>query len=149
MVRRGRGLVIEITDGITDNWRGSLFYYLAKATVNRLALAQAAELKGHGVTALALSPGLLRSEAMLDNFGVSESNWRDAITKNGDFAVSETPDFIGRAVVALMQDPHVSAHAGKVLATWNLAREYGVTDVDGTRPDWGDYARQVLGMGMG
>ena len=149
MVRRGQGLVIEITDGVTDNWRGSFFYDLAKAAVNRLALGQAAELRPHGITALALSPGFLRSEAMLDNFGVSESNWRDAIQKNKDFAVSETPYFIGRAVVALMRDSHVSARAGKVLATWNLAREYGFTDVDGTQPHWGEYARQVLGMEMG
>lgn len=149
MVRRGQGLVIEITDGVTDNWRGSFFYDLAKAAVNRLALGQAAELKPHGITALALSPGFLRSEAMLDHFGVSESNWRDAIPKNQDFAVSETPYFIGRAVVALAQDPHVSARAGEVLATWNLAREYGFTDVDGTQPHWGEYARQVLGMEMG
>lgn len=149
MVRRGQGLVIEITDGVTDNWRGSFFYDLAKAAVNRLALGQAAELKPHGITALALSPGFLRSEAMLDHFGVSESNWRNAIPKNQDFAVSETPYFIGRAVVALAQDPHVSARAGEVLATWNLAREYGFTDVDGTQPHWGEYARQVLGMEMG
>ncbi len=149
MVRRGQGLVIGITDGITDQWRGSLFYDLAKATVNRLALGQAAELTGHGITALALSPGFLRSEAMLENFGVSESNWRDAIVRNKDFAVSETPYFIGRAVVALMRDPDVSARAGKVLATWNLAREYGFTDVDGTQPHWGDYARGVLGLDMG
>lgn len=149
MVRRGRGLVIEITDGVTDNWRGSFFYDLAKAAVNRMALGLAAELKPHGITALALSPGFLRSEAMLDHFGVSESSWRDAIQKNKDFAVSETPYFIGRAVVALMQDPHVSARAGKVLATWNLAREYGFTDVDGSQPHWGEHARQVLGMDMG
>ena len=149
MVRRGRGIVIEITDGVTDNWRGSFFYDLAKAAVNRLAVGQAAELTPRGITALALSPGFLRSEAMLDNFGVSESNWRDATTKNKDFAVSETPYFIGRAVVALMRDPRVSTRAGKVFATWNLAREYGFTDVDGTQPHWGDYARQVLGMDMG
>ena len=105
MVRRGRGLVVEITDGVTHNWRGSFFYDLAKASVNRLAVGQAAELTPRGVTALALSPGFLRSEAMLDNFGVSESNWRDATRKNKDFAVSETPYFIGRAVVALMRDP--------------------------------------------
>lgn len=149
MVRRGRGIVIEITDGVTDNWRGSFFYDLAKAAVNRLAVGQAAELTPRGVTALALSPGFLRSEAMFDNFGVSESNWRDATRKNKDFAVSETPYFIGRAVVALMRDPHVSTRAGKVFATWNLAREYGFTDVDGTQPHWGEYARQVLGMDMG
>jgi len=149
MVRRGRGLVIEITDGVTHNWRGSFFYDLAKASVNRLAVGQAAELTPHGVTALALSPGFLRSEAMLDNFGVSESNWRDATRKNKDFAFSETPYFIGRAVVALMRDPQIIERAGTVLATWNLAREYGFTDVDGTQPHWGDYARQVLGMDMG
>jgi NAD(P)-dependent dehydrogenase (short-subunit alcohol dehydrogenase family) len=149
LVKRGRGLVVEVTDGITPGYRYSYFYDLAKATVNRLALAQAHEFAGTGVTALALSPGFLRSEAMLDHFGVTEANWRDAVSKNRDFAVSETPHFIGRAVVALACDPDVHAHNGHAIATWNLAKTYGFTDLDGTRPDWGSYARDVLKLEMG
>ena len=143
------GLIIEVTDGIADRYRGSLFYDLAKASAIRLALAQAEELRPYQVAALALSPGYLRSEAMLDHFGVSESSWREAIAKDPNFAASETPFFIGRAVVALAADPAIMDKSGKALATWNLAREYGFTDVDGTQPDWGSHARQHLGLEMG
>ena len=137
MVRRGRGLVVEVTDGVSDDYRGSLFYDLAKASVIRLAKAQAAELGGRGVTALALTPGFLRSEAVLDHFGVSAENWRDAVRKDRHFAASETPHYVGRAVAALAGDPDVARWAGQGLSSWQLAREYGFTDVDGTRPDWG------------
>jgi NAD(P)-dependent dehydrogenase (short-subunit alcohol dehydrogenase family) len=144
MVARGRGLVVEVTDGdeasvarMPGGYRGSFFYDLAKHSVIRLARAQAAELRPHGVAAVALTPGFLRSEAMLDGFGVTEETWRDGIAKDEHFAFSETPTFIGRAVVALASDPDVMAHTGASLATWNLAREYGFVDADGTRPDWG------------
>ena len=149
MVRRGSGLIIEVTDGINDRYRGSLFYDLAKASVIRLAMAQAEDLRPHNVAALALSPGFLRSEAMLDHFGVTEATWRDAIARDPNFAVSETPFFIGRAVVALASDPDVMSKSGQALATWNLAREYDFTDVDGTQPHWGNHARDVLGLDMG
>ena len=149
MIARRSGLIIEVTDGITDRYRGSLFYDLAKASVMRLALAQAQELREFNVTALALTPGFLRSEAMLDHFGVTEANWRDAVAKDPSFAVSETPYFIARAVVALASDPEIMSKTGTALATWNLAKEYGFTDLDGTQPDWGAHARRVLGMDMG
>jgi NAD(P)-dependent dehydrogenase (short-subunit alcohol dehydrogenase family) len=90
-----------------------------------------------GITAVALTPGYLRSEAMLDGFGVTEENWREAVKQDPDFVRSETPFYIGRAVVALASDPHVAEKSGKALATWNLAREYGFTDVDGTQHNWG------------
>ena len=147
MVRRKRGLIIEVTDGISSAYRGSLFYDLAKAGVNRLALDQAEDLKAYNVAVLALSPGFLRSEAMLDHFGVKEANWRDAIAQDPHFAQSETPYFIGRAVAALAADPNILAKTGTAVATWNLAKEYGFTDVDGSRPDWGTYAREKLGIG--
>ena len=149
MVKRKHGLIIEVTDGITSGYRGSLFYDLAKASVNRLAMAQAAELKAHNVAVMAVSPGFLRSEAMLDHFGVTEATWRDAVAKDPHFAESETPHFIGRAVVALASDPNIMSKSGTAVATWNLAKEYGFRDLDGSRPDWGRYAREKLGMEMG
>lgn len=149
LVRRRRGLVVEVTDGdeeinalFPDQYRGSFFYDLVKKTVIQLAKTQAAELRPHGVAAVALTPGFLRSEAVLDHFGVAEANWRDGIAKDEHFAFSETPAYIGRAVVALASDPDVMRHTGRSLATWALAREYGFTDVDGTRPDWGTHFKQ-------
>ncbi|MHB1629136.1 MAG: SDR family oxidoreductase [Bacilli bacterium] len=149
MVENRTGFIVEVTDGITDRYRGSLFYDLAKASVIRLALAQAEDLRPANVAVVTLSPGFLRSEAMLDHFGVTEATWRDAIAKNADFAVSETPFYIGRAVAALAADPEIMAKSGRALATWNLAREYGFTDIDGTQPDWGSHARNHLGIDMG
>src|SRR5579863_3187416 len=144
MVQQKSGLIIEITDGMHLDYRGNLFYDLAKISTIRLAYAMAAELRRHQVVALALTPGFLRSEAMLDGFGVSEANWRDAIAKNPDFAESETPSYVGRAVVALATDPNVALKAGKVFASWTLAREYGFHDSDGRQPDWGaHFARTV------
>ena len=142
MVKRKSGLIIEVTDGITSGYRGSLFYDLAKASVNRLALDQSADLMAYNVAVLAVSPGFLRSEAMLDHFGVKETNWRDAIAQDPHFAQSETPYFIGRAVAALAADANIMAKSGTAVATWNLGKEYGFTDVDGSRPDWGRYARK-------
>lgn len=145
-VERGSGLVVEITDGASDDYRGSLFYDLAKASVIRLAKAQAAELGKHGVTALALTPGFLRSEAMLDHFGVSEANWRDGARKDPHFAASETPRYIGRAVAALAGDPDRARWSGQALSSWQLSHEYGFEDIDGRRPDWGaHFAEHVAG----
>ena len=140
LVARRRGLVVEVTDGTADQgYRGTFFYDLAKAGVIRMAQAQAGDLRPHGVTALALTPGFLRSEAMLDHFGVTEDTWRDGIAKDSYFAMSETPTYLGRAVAALAADPKVDRWSGQSLATWQLAKEYGFTDADGSRPDWGGY----------
>ena len=137
MVARGRGLVVEITDGAGADYRGSFFYDLAKSSVIRLAVAQAHELRPHGVAAVALTPGFLRSEAMLDHFGVTEATWRDAVRQDPHFVASETPAYVGRAVVALAADGAVMEKSGRALTSWDLAREYGFTDADGSRPDWG------------
>ena len=148
MVARGYGLVVEITDGVGYAYRGNLFHSLAKVSTVHLAEAMAADLRGHGVTALALTPGFLRSEAMLDHFRVTEDNWREGAKRDPHFIASETPFFIGRAVVALATDPRVAEKAGQSLSTWDLSEEYGFTDVDGTRPHWGRYfAEHVQGKG--
>lgn len=131
---RAGGLVVEITDGDAYFYRGHFFYDIVKTTVIRMAFALSQELKERGITALAVTPGFLRSEWMLDHFGVSESNWRDAAEKVAPFIASETPLFVGRAVAALAADPNVRVRNGRVFASWDLAEEYGVTDADGTRP---------------
>ncbi|MER5411805.1 SDR family oxidoreductase [Streptomyces virginiae] len=136
MVARGSGLVVEVTDGNTARYRGSFFYDMAKSAVIRLAVAQAAELRPHGVAAVSLTPGFLRSEAMLEHFGVTEATWRDGAAEDPNFAHSETPAYLGRAVVALAADPDVIARTGRALATWDLYKEYGFTDADGSRPDF-------------
>jgi NAD(P)-dependent dehydrogenase (short-subunit alcohol dehydrogenase family) len=143
MLEGGQGLIIEVTDGDGFAYRGNLFYDLAKVSVMRLAFAMATELKGHGITALALTPGFLRSEAVLDYLGVTEANWREGAKKDPTFAGSETPHFIGRAVVALAGDPDIAAKAGTTVATWDLARAYGFRDVDGRQPHWQDFYRQL------
>lgn len=142
MVARRRGLLVEVTDGVGYGYRGNAFYSLAKVSAIHLTEALARELRPHGVTCVALTPGFLRSEAMLDRFGITEANWRDAVKQDPHFAASETPFFIGRAVVALAVAPIVSARSGQTLTTWDLAEEYGFTDVDGTRPNWGRHFAQ-------
>ena len=134
MVRQASGLIVEVTDGHHDGYRGQLLYDLVKSTVNRLGYAMAWDLHGTGVTALALSPGFLRSEAVLGHFGVSEANWRDGVASDPFFAESETPFFVGRAVAALAADPDVHRMAGQVLFAADLAEAYGFTDIDGRRP---------------
>jgi len=139
MVERNAGLIVEVTDGDTFGYRGNLFYDLAKNAVARLAYAMAADLHAHHVTALAITPGFLRSEHVLDSFGVTEANWRDAIEKDPYFAESETPCLVGRVVAALAADPDVARKSGRLFATWTLSKEYGIADVDGRRPDWGTF----------
>ena len=139
MIERNAGLIVEVTDGDTLGYRGNLFYDLAKNAVIRLAYGMAADLHAHRVTALAVTPGFLRSEAVLDSFRVTQANWRDAIEKDPYFAESETPCFVGRAVAALAADPQVSKKSGGLFSSWTLAREYGFTDLDGRRPDWGAF----------
>jgi NAD(P)-dependent dehydrogenase (short-subunit alcohol dehydrogenase family) len=143
------GLVVEMTDGTTDynasHYRISVFYDLAKVAVNRLAFSQGHELADHGGTAVALTPGWLRSEMMLENFGVSEDNWRDALdpARAGKgrpvappgFASSESPRYVGRAVVAIASDPDRARWNQKSVSSGQLAHEYGFTDIDGTQPD--------------
>ncbi|WP_274363608.1 SDR family oxidoreductase [Paenibacillus thermotolerans] len=143
MIARGSGLIIEITDGEGYHYRGNLYYSLAKIGAVHLAEAMAAELKPHNITALALTPGFLRSEYMLDHFGVTEANWRDATKIDPHFIASETPAYIGAAVAALCSDPNVAAKSGKSLSTWGLSEEYDFTDADGTRPHWGNYYKSL------
>lgn len=131
---RPGGVVFEITDGDAYFYRGNFFYDLVKTTVIRMAFALSQELQGRDVTALAVTPGFLRSEWMLDNFGVTEANWRDAATKVKEFIASETPLFVGRCIAALAADPDVRRKNGRVFASWQLAEEYGVNDADGSRP---------------
>ena len=139
MIERNAGLIVEVTDGDTLGYRGNLFYDVAKNAVIRLAYGMAADLHAHRVTALAITPGFLRSEAVLDTCGVTEANWQDAIEKDPYFAESETPCFVGRAVAALAADSNVSKKNGGLFSSWGLAKEYGFTDLDGRRPDWGTF----------
>ena len=144
MVERNSGLLVEITDGDFLGYRGAFFYDFAKASATRLAYALAAELEDTGVTALAVTPGFLRSEAMLARFGVTEANWPDGARVDPHFVASETPCFVGRAVAALAQDPDVRSRAGRVFASWTLSREYGFKDIDGRSPDWGAYFEALI-----
>jgi NAD(P)-dependent dehydrogenase (short-subunit alcohol dehydrogenase family) len=141
MVEQKSGLVVEITDGDHSGYRGVLYYDLAKMAASRLAYDMAEELASKGVTALAVTPGFLRSEAMLERFGVTEANWREA--KVQGFEASETPCFVGRAVAALAADPNVHRKAGGAYASWTLSDEYGFIDIDGGRPHWGRFLLQT------
>lgn len=151
LIAKPGGLVVEVTDGTDEynavNYRVSFFYDLAKAAVNRMAFALAHELRPYGATAVSLTPGWLRSEAMLDAYGVTESNWRDATTRSPHFAISETPAFVGRAVAALAGDPDVSRWNGQSLSSGQLAKVYGFTDRDGSRPDAWRYLIEVQDAG--
>jgi NAD(P)-dependent dehydrogenase (short-subunit alcohol dehydrogenase family) len=141
------GLLIEVTDGTADynagRYRNSLFYDLAKNAVIRLGWAQAHELAPHGATAVALTPGWLRSEAMLEAFGVAEDTWREATARVPHFCISESPAFVGRAAAALAADPDVARWSGQSLSSGGLAQVYGFTDVDGTQPDAWRYLVEV------
>ena len=137
MIEQRSGLVVEITDGDHPGYRFVLYYDLAKMAAIRLAYDMSEELTGKGVTALAVTPGFLRSEAMLEKFGVTEANWREA--KVQGFQASETPCFVGRAIAALAADPKVHHKAGGVYASWTLSDEYGFIDIDGGRPHWGRF----------
>ncbi len=145
------GLVVEITDGTRAyndaNYRVSFFYDLAKASVLRMAQSLAHELKPYGGTAVALTPGWLRSEAMLDAYRVTESNWRDAMKIQPHFGISESPAYVGRAVAALAADENVSRWNGQSLSSGQLARVYGFTDLDGSQPDAWRYMVEVQDPG--
>jgi NAD(P)-dependent dehydrogenase (short-subunit alcohol dehydrogenase family) len=139
MVKQREGLVVEIGDGDTLDYRATLFYDLVKISVSRLAFDMAEELHPHGVAAVAISPGFMRTEAMLDHFGVTEANWREGAKKDPNFLHSESPFFVGRAVAALAADPDVLRKSGGLYGSWTLAREYGFTDMDGSQPNLGEH----------
>lgn len=139
MVKQRSGLIVEIGDGDTLDYRGTLFFDLVKVTVSRLAYAMAEELNKHKVAVVALTPGYMRTETMLDHFGVTESNWRDGAEKDPLFLFSETPFFVGRAIVALANDPKVLGKSGGLYSSWQLAREYGFKDIDGQQPNLAEH----------
>jgi NAD(P)-dependent dehydrogenase (short-subunit alcohol dehydrogenase family) len=151
LIRNPGGLVVEMTDGTRAyndrTYRINAFYDLAKSAVIRLAFSQAHELAPHGCTAVALTPGWLRSEMMLEHFGVTEENWREAAVPHF-VAISETPRFAGRAVAALAADPELHRRNGGSFSSGGLAREYGFTDVDGSRPDCWRYMVEVQDPGL-
>ncbi|MFI0819123.1 SDR family oxidoreductase [Streptomyces sp. NPDC021098] len=147
LVRNPGGLVIEVTDGneeFNKTYRENLFYDLTKNAPIRTAFGLAEELKEYDGTAVCVSPGFLRSEQMLDHFGVTEENWRDALEKEPHFAIAETPHFVGRAVAALAADPERARWNGKSVFSGDLAKVYGFTDLDGSRPDMPGYFRDVV-----
>ena len=148
LLREPGGLVVEVTDGTADynaaRYRNSTFYDLAKTSITRLAWALGRELGDRGATAVALTPGWMRSEAMLDIYGVSEANWRDATKRSPHFAISETPLYVGRAVAALAADPELRRWNGQSLSSGQLAQVYGFTDLDGTQPDCWRYMVEVV-----
>ena len=151
LIKTPGGLVVEVTDGTDQynatHYRVSFFYDLAKASVNRMAFALAHELRPHNATAVSLTPGWLRSEAMLEAYSVTEDNWRDATKQSPHFAISETPALVGRAVAALAQDPNVARWNGQSLSSGQLARVYNFTDVDGSQPDAWRYLVEVQDAG--
>ena len=151
LVRRPGGLVVEVTDGTAeynaDHYRVSFFYDMTKAANLRMAFALGHELAPHGATAVALTPGWLRSEAMLEGFGVTEANWRDATERIPHFAIAESPRFVGRAVAALAADPDVARWNQQSLSSGELAQVYGFTDVDGSQPDAWRYMVEVQDPG--
>jgi NAD(P)-dependent dehydrogenase (short-subunit alcohol dehydrogenase family) len=148
LLRGPGGIVVEVTDGTAaynaDHYRVSMFYDLAKTSVTRMAWALAQELAPHQCTAVALTPGWMRSEAMLEHHDVTESNWRDATQRTPHFCISESPRYVGRAIAALAADPDASRWNGQSLSSGQLAQVYGFTDLDGTRPDCWRYMVEVV-----
>lgn len=151
LIKNPGALVIEVGDGTSDynstRYRNSFFYDLTKSAVLRMAFALGHELRPHGATAVCLTPGWLRSEAMLEAFGVTEQNWRDAAARIPHFAIAESPAFTGRAVVALATDPEVARWNGQSLSSGQLAQVYGFTDTDGSQPDAWRYLVEVQETG--
>ena len=146
--KSGGGLIVEVTDGDSYQYRGNLFYDLAKTTSIRMAYVFARELRRKNVAAVALTPEFLRSEVMLEHLGVTEVNWCEAVAKDPDFGESETPVYSGRAVVNLAADLKPFENSGRVFGTWALAEEYGFSDVDGRRPHWGNHMQKKCGHAM-
>lgn len=153
MLRTGGGLIVEVTDGTSDynkNFRRNVgFYYdLVKANVERITIGLAAELEDQPIAAVAVTPGWMRSEQMLENFEVTEETWKDALARVPHFCISESPTFVARGIVALASDPNVKRWSGKVLSSADLGREYGVTDIDGSQPDCWRYVVEVEQKGL-
>ena len=153
LIRRPGGLVIEMTDGTAEynvayRHQVGFFYDLVKNAVQRMALAQSHELAPHQGTAVAVTPGWLRSEKMLDAYGVTEANWRDATARMPHFCISESPSYVGRAVAALAADPQVARWTGKVVSSGQLAPIYGFTDIDGTQPNCWRYLVEIQERGL-
>jgi NAD(P)-dependent dehydrogenase (short-subunit alcohol dehydrogenase family) len=137
MIRRRAGVIVEVTEGDLLISGGSIMAQIIKESQKGLAAIWAAELKRYGVASIAVTPGFLRSERMLEHFGVTEANWRDAGAKDPNFVESESPHFVGRAIAALAADPKLIERTGQLFSSWEIGRTYGLTDVDGRRPDWG------------
>jgi NAD(P)-dependent dehydrogenase (short-subunit alcohol dehydrogenase family) len=144
MKRKKRGLIVEVTEHDLIFAGGNALSAIVKPALKVLAVNLSEELRSSKIAAVSITPGFLRSEAMLQGFGVTEANWRDGGKKDPNFLQSETPLFVGRAVAALAADPKVLAKSGDILSSWDLAREYGFTDEDGSVPDWGTHARDVV-----
>ncbi|MEV4350746.1 SDR family oxidoreductase [Actinoplanes sp. NPDC049596] len=144
LIRRPGGLVVEMTDGKSGDYRESIYYDLVKASVIRLAQAQSFELRPFGGDAVAVTPGWLRSERMLDKFGVTEAGWRAGAAKDPHFLMSESPRYVGRGVAALAADPGAGRFGGQTLSSADLAVHYDLTDVDGRRPDFPRYYEEVM-----
>jgi NAD(P)-dependent dehydrogenase (short-subunit alcohol dehydrogenase family) len=151
IIDRPGGLLVEVTDGTAEynaaHYRLSPFYDLAKVAVNRMAWAHAKDLAPHGAMSVSITPGWLRSEMMLEAFGVTEQNWSDATSRVPHFVISETPRFVGRAVAALAADPERARWNGQSLSSGGLAKVYGFTDLDGSRPDAWRYLLEVQETG--
>jgi NAD(P)-dependent dehydrogenase (short-subunit alcohol dehydrogenase family) len=137
MMPAKRGLIVEITEADMIGGGGNPMAQAVKMAQKVLPLLWAAELAPHGISTLAVTPGFLRSESMLQHFGVTEQNWRDGGKKDSNFLQSESPLFVGRTIAALAADPKAHARSGMLFGSWELARAYGVRDYDGRRPDWG------------
>jgi NAD(P)-dependent dehydrogenase (short-subunit alcohol dehydrogenase family) len=142
------GLIVEIGDGDSYTYRGNLMFDMVKTTVIRLAFAMARELRRKNVAAVALTPGFLRSEVMLEKFGVTEANWQDAVKKVPDYAESETPFYVGRAIACLAADPGIMKKSGRVFSSWTLSDEYPFCDADGRRPHFGRHFEKAYGTSM-
>ncbi len=142
MLEQSGGMIVEITDGNTYEYRGNLFYDMIKTGLIRVAFAMAWELRKKDLSVVAVTPGFLRSEAMLEHFGVTEENWKEGVKADADFIASETPFFVGRAIAALAADPQLAEKSGRVFSSWDLSDMYGFTDIDGNRPHWGKHVQE-------
>ena len=144
MIAAKRGLIVGVTESDTLFGGGNVMHDVVKTGIKALAVRMSEELRPHGVATIAITPGFLRSESMLEHFGVTPETWREGGKKDEHFLFSESPVFVGRAVAALAADPDILARSGMLTSSWEVAREFGFTDIDGTRPDWGRHAADVV-----